>query len=136
MLLCSKQLFRLTDPGPFGSMSLGHNPFLYFFCLTAGHHTRSRRSFRVHHCRRLPPACGGLLALLSSRPCWAEGRGLRHGGQRHPRQAARDSSSADQGLPGEDASSWGAVPWPEAETQNQHRGQSARRRGGKIGPQT
>uniref|UniRef100_A0A3Q3VYZ7 Glutamate receptor, ionotropic, delta 2 (Grid2) interacting protein, a n=1 Tax=Mola mola TaxID=94237 RepID=A0A3Q3VYZ7_MOLML len=44
----------------------------------------------------LPPAGGGLLTLLSSWSCWAEGRGLRHGGQRHPRQAARDSGSVEQ----------------------------------------
>ncbi|TNN36740.1 hypothetical protein EYF80_053096 [Liparis tanakae] len=101
-----------------------------------GRHTRSGRSFWVHHCGRLPPAGGGLLALLSGRPRGSEGRGLRHGGRRHPRQAARDGGGAHQGVPGPDAAPGGAVSRPEAETQHQRRRQSDGSRGSEAGPQT
>lgn len=73
--------------------------------------------------------------MLASRPCRAEGRRLRYGGQWHPGAAARDSGGADQGLPGQDAPPGGAVSGPQAETQDQHGGQSAGRRRSETGPQ-
>lgn len=103
---------------------------------TDGHHARSRWSFWVYHCGRLPPTGGGLLSLFSSWPCRPEGWGLCHGSERYPSQAARDGCSTNQGIPGEDTPPGSAVPWAKAQMEHQHRGQSDGWRGGETGPQT
>lgn len=111
--------------------------FLKTHCLSSadGHHTRSRWSIWVYHSGRLPSAGGRLLSMFPSRARGFESRRLCHGGERHPREAARDGSIPHQGFSGPDAPPGGSVSRSEAETKHERGGKPGDRGGGKTGPQ-